>query len=80
MRLPRDLSGRELARGLCKHWEYREVSQEGSHLLLATEIPSHQRIAIPLHTSVKVGTLNNILRSVAAHKGTTREAILKPIL
>jgi predicted RNA binding protein YcfA (HicA-like mRNA interferase family) len=80
MKLPRDLSGRELASGLCKHWKYREVSQEGSHLLLATDVPSHQRIAIPLHKSVKVGTLNNILRTVAAHKGTTREAILKIIL
>ena len=80
MKMPRDLSGRELARGLCKHWGYRELNQEGSHLLLATEEPSHQRIAIPLHRSIKVGTLNNILRAVATHKGTTREAILKPIL
>lgn len=80
MKLPRDLSGRELASGLCNHWKYREVSQEGSHLLPATDVPSHQRIAIPLHKSVNVGTLNNILRTVAAHKGTTREAILKIIL
>jgi hypothetical protein len=80
MKLPRDLSGRELARGLSKHWEYREINQEGSHLLLATEVPSHQRIAIPLHSSLNVGTLNGILRTVAAHKGTTREAIVKPIL
>jgi len=80
MRTPRDLSGRELARGLCKYWGYREVSQEGSHLLLATETPSHQRIAIPLHRSLKVGTLKNILRAVAAHKGTTSEEILKPLL
>jgi len=60
--------------------KYREVSQEGSHLLLATDVPSHQRIVIPLHKSVEVGTLNNILRTVATHKGTTREAILKTIL
>jgi predicted RNA binding protein YcfA (HicA-like mRNA interferase family) len=80
MRLPRDLSGRELADGLCRHWNYRETSQEGSHLLLETNLPSHQRIAIPLHKSVKVGTLNNILRTVAAHKGVTREVILGAIL
>jgi predicted RNA binding protein YcfA (HicA-like mRNA interferase family) len=80
MKLPRDLSGRELANGLCKHWKYREAAQEGSHLLLITDDPSHQRIAIPLHRSVKVGTLNNILRAVAAHKSTTRETILKTIL
>jgi predicted RNA binding protein YcfA (HicA-like mRNA interferase family) len=80
MRIPRGLSGRELAHGLCKQWAYREVSQEGSHLLLATEVPSHQRIAIPLHSSLNIRTLNGILRTVAAHKGTTREAILKSIL
>jgi hypothetical protein len=28
MKLPRDLSGRELANGLCKHWKYREAAQE----------------------------------------------------
>jgi hypothetical protein len=38
MKLPRDLSGRELASSLCKHWKYMEVSQEGSHLLLATDV------------------------------------------
>ena len=80
MRLPRDLSGRELAAGPCRHWGYRESKQEGSHLLLETELPSHQRIAIPLHKAVKVGTLNGILRSVAAHKGVTREIVLKSIL
>jgi len=80
MRTPRDLSGRDLAKGLCKYWEYREVSQEGSHLLLATDVPSHQRIAIPLHRSLKIGTLKDILRAVANHKGTTSNDILKPIL
>jgi len=80
MKTPRDLSGRDLARGLCKYWGYREVSQEGSHLLLATEVPTHQRIAIPLHRSLKVGTLKEILRAVAAHKGTTSNDILKSIL
>jgi hypothetical protein len=43
-------------------------------------VPSHQRIAVPLHKSVNVGTLNDILRTVAAHEGTAREAILKTIL
>lgn len=80
MRTPRDLSGRDLARGLCKHWGYREVSQEGSHLLLSTETPRHQRMAIPLHKSVNIGTLKNILRAVAEHKGVTPEAILESIL
>lgn len=80
MKTPRDLSGRDLANGLCKYWEYKEAAQEGSHLLLTTEVPTHQRIAIPLHRSIKIGTLNKILRSVAAHKGKSREEILRAIL
>jgi predicted RNA binding protein YcfA (HicA-like mRNA interferase family) len=78
--LPRDLSGRELAAGLCRHWNYQEISQEGSHLLLVTEIPGRQRIAVPLHKPVKLGTLNNILRCVASHKGVSHEAVLRAIL
>lgn len=37
MKIPRDLSGRELADGLCRHWAYRKVSQTGSHIILQTE-------------------------------------------
>jgi predicted RNA binding protein YcfA (HicA-like mRNA interferase family) len=75
MKIPRDLSGRELADGLCRHWAYRKVSQTGSHIILQTEQPSHQRIAIPAHKSLRVGTLSAILRLVANHKGVSREAI-----
>jgi hypothetical protein len=43
MKLPRDLKGSDLAKALCRDWGYRIVHQEGSHLILQTEIPS-QRI------------------------------------
>jgi predicted RNA binding protein YcfA (HicA-like mRNA interferase family) len=33
MKLPRDLSGSELIKLLCKHYGYRRVDQEGSHVL-----------------------------------------------
>jgi predicted RNA binding protein YcfA (HicA-like mRNA interferase family) len=80
MKLPRDLGGRELANGLCRRWGYREVAQTGSHIILQTETPVHQRIPVPAHKALKVGTLNEILRLVASHKGVTREAILESIL
>jgi predicted RNA binding protein YcfA (HicA-like mRNA interferase family) len=80
MKTPRDLSGRDLAEALCRHWAYREVQQTGSHIILQTEVPSHQRIPIPAHKNLRVGTLNAILRFVANHKGTTREEILKTVL
>ncbi|VGO19242.1 type II toxin-antitoxin system HicA family toxin [Pontiella sulfatireligans] len=76
MKLPRDLGGTKLARTLCRKWGYKEIHQTGSHIILETEDPSHQRIAIPAHKSLKIGTLNSILRCVADHKSTTRERIL----
>ena len=48
-------------------------------MVLETETPTHQRISVPEHESVKVGTLTSILRAVAAHKGVTREKILESI-
>ena len=79
MKLPRDLSGSALVRILCVEWGYMQVHQSGSHIILDTETPSHQRIAVPAHKSLRVGTLNNILRTVATHKGVTREEILASI-
>jgi predicted RNA binding protein YcfA (HicA-like mRNA interferase family) len=79
MKTPRDLSGRELAKALCRLWDYREVAQRGSHIILQTEIPTHQRIAVPDHKELRVGTLNAILGLVAEHKGVSRNTILDSI-
>ena len=76
MKLPRDLPGPNLAACLCRSWGYRQVNQEGSHIVLETSAPSHQRIAIPAHRELRVGTLNAILRAVCRHKDATRQAIL----
>jgi predicted RNA binding protein YcfA (HicA-like mRNA interferase family) len=80
MKTPRDLSGRELARALCRLWDYREVAQRGSHIILQTEIPTHQRIAVPDHKALRIGTLNAILGLVAEHKGGSRSTILDSFL
>ena len=76
MKIPRDLSGRELAKALCKNWDYRQVHQEGSHIILQTDTPSRQRIPVPDHNPVRIGTLNSILRLVAMHKGVDKQDIL----
>jgi predicted RNA binding protein YcfA (HicA-like mRNA interferase family) len=47
MKLPRDLSGRQVAQGLCRDWGYRVVHQQGSHIILQTEEPKQQRLAVP---------------------------------
>ncbi len=78
MRTPRDLSGRELVKILCKHWDYVELKQEGSHIIIQTETPSPQRIPVPDHKALRLGTLNSILRFVAVHKGVQKQDILGP--
>jgi hypothetical protein len=79
VKLPRDLAGRALAQALCKSWDYRIVHQAGSHIILQTETPTHQRIPVPDHTPLRIGTLNAILRLVAVHKRVTREEILATV-
>ena len=76
MKLPRDLAGDKLARILCKDWEYSVVHQVGSHIILQTEDPGHQRLPVPAHGFLRIGTLNAILKLVANHKGVTKEDIL----
>ncbi len=77
MKLPRNLSGGDLVRILCRECGYRLVHQEGSHMVLETEVPAHHRISVPAHKGLRVGTLSAILRSVARHKGLSREELLK---
>ena len=79
MKLPRDLAGRALANALVKNWEYRVVHQVGSHIILQTQAPTHQRISVPDHTPLRIGTLNAILRQVAEHKGVAGEEILASV-
>ena len=79
MRLPRDLSGARLIDALCRNYGYRRIHQVGSHVILETDTPAHHRIAIPNHDSLRVGTLNSILRSVAAAKRIDRKEILQSL-
>ena len=79
MKLPRDLGGEKLAAHLVKRWDYVQVHQVGSHMILQTQEPSAHRISVPAHKALRIGTLNSILASVAAHKKVSKEAILKDI-
>lgn len=76
MKLPRDLSGASLIRHLCKNWDYAVVHRVGSHVILQTGIPTHQRLPVPDHPSLRIGTLNSILRLVSTHKGVSKEQLL----
>ena len=70
MRLPRDVSGRQLVKRLAA-LGYVVTRQKRSHIRLTTLLRGEHRITIPDHDSLRVGTLRSILGSIAAHFGTT---------
>ncbi len=70
---------RSLVRTLCRDRGYRRSGQVGSHIVLETDAPSHQRLVVLAHKSLRVGTLGAILRSVAVHKTVAREDLLKTL-
>ena len=74
MRLPRDLSGDELA-DLLKRYDYKITRQAGSHMRLTTTEKGEHHITIPRHKSLRVGTLSAILRDVAEHLGISRQEL-----
>ena len=76
MRIPRHLSGQAVTKVLVSRLEYRIVHQRGSHIVLETDEPAHQRIAIPDHKILRVGTLNSIIRAVANHKRVSKDEII----
>jgi predicted RNA binding protein YcfA (HicA-like mRNA interferase family) len=75
MKLPRNLTGRQLAAALHR-LGYAEVGQTGSHIKLRTERDGRRSITIPDHAPLKVGTLSRILQDVAKHHDMTRNALL----
>lgn len=69
MRLPRDVSGSELAKRL-RRYGYEVIRQTGSHMRLVSRLPTGEHhVTIPAHSSLRVGTLRAILGSIADHVG-----------
>jgi predicted RNA binding protein YcfA (HicA-like mRNA interferase family) len=79
LKLPRDLSGSELARCLCRRWGYAPVRQKGSHHQFETLTPAKHRVTIPMHPALRVGTLAAILDAIARHKSVSREDLLNSL-
>jgi len=76
VKLPRDLSGADLAKALTR-LGYRITRQTGSHLRLTTELPAQHHVTIPAHDPLKVDTLSGILGDVAAHLKLDRDELLQ---
>ena len=78
MKLPRDLTGRDLAAALAR-LGYEVSHQTGSHVRLTTQRQGEHHITIPGHDLIKVGTLSAILRDVAEHAGLSRDDLLREL-
>ncbi len=79
MKLPRNLSGKDLIRSLAR-LGYVVSRQKGSHIRLtrsATYNHPEHHISIPNQDELKVGLLADILDDVAATQGITREALME---
>ena len=74
MRLPRDVSGRRLAK-LLGSLGYSITRQKGSHMRLTTTENGKHYVTIPDHDPLRIGMLRSILTDVAGHFGITRDEL-----
>ena len=76
MKLPRDISGKDLIKALtCLN--YSVTRQTGSHVRLSTQRDGEHNITIPAHDPIKIGTLNAILKGVGEHHSLSRNELIK---
>lgn len=75
MKLPRDLTGAELLRGL-RRVGYELDRQAGSHMILSCTEPRVHSITVPNHKPIKIGTLSSILHEVALQRAMSLEQLL----
>jgi predicted RNA binding protein YcfA (HicA-like mRNA interferase family) len=78
VKLPRDISGEELAKGLGR-LGYHVTRQTGSHIRLTCALPSEHHLTIPSHHPLRVGTLAAILSGVAAHQKISKDEVIARI-
>ena len=76
MKLPRDLSGADLAKALARVG-YGITRQTGSHLRLTRRGREQHHVTVPAHDPLKIGTLSAILADVAGHLEVSREVLLE---
>lgn len=76
MKLPRDISGKDLIKAL-SHLDYEVTRQTGSHVRLTTQRDGEHNITVPAHDPIKVGTLNAILKEVSEHTNLSRNKLVE---
>lgn len=78
MRLPRDVTGRALAKMLDR-FGYLVTRTSGSHMRLTTQQRGEHHLTIPAHDPLRLGTLAAILDEVARHFGMTRDELQRAL-
>ena len=79
-KLPRDLSGKELA-ALLEQYGYVITRQTGSHIRLTSSAADKEHhITIPNHAPLKIGTLNAIIRDITGHLKMDRHILIQELL
>lgn len=76
MKLPRDLSGRDLAKALRK-LGYGITRQTGSHIRVTTHRRGEHHVTIPDHDALRVGTMAGLLLAIGRHHGIDREELIR---
>jgi len=75
VKLPRDLSGDDLARAL-RRYGYQITRQSGSHMRLSSSFKGTQHhVTIPAHSPLKIGTLSQILTDIAGYLELSRDQL-----
>ena len=75
MKLPRDLSGAAFA-SLLRRYGYEITRQTGSHArLTSTAKGNEHHVTVPLHRSLRVGTLSGMLADVAFYLEMGKEQL-----
>ena len=75
-KLPRDLTGDELANLLRRRYGYALNRQRGSHMTVTTVSGrAEHSVTIPRHRPLRVGTLNAVLSAVAEFHGLAKQEV-----
>jgi predicted RNA binding protein YcfA (HicA-like mRNA interferase family) len=75
MKIPRDISGHELAKAL-RRLGYDVTHQTGSHMRLTTQRDGEHHVTVPAHDPIRIGTLSAILRDIEEHHHLSRQDLL----
>jgi predicted RNA binding protein YcfA (HicA-like mRNA interferase family) len=76
MKLPREVSGKELVRAL-EGIGYERLRQKGSHVTLVSRKHGEHHVTVPLHNPLKLGMFAGIIADVASHQKVSKADLIK---